>query len=76
MSDWITALREVESVAVDAVPKGFKTRAQIQKELGISQCSVWKLLTKLELASRVDIRKFRIVNGSAGIRPVIHYRLK
>ena len=74
MKNWIELLKEARSIGVEKVPKGFKTRAEIEIELGVGQAQALRRIREWKNRGFLECRSFKIdINGV--IRPVPHYRI-
>lgn len=68
-------LRLLEQPVLDTVPKGWKTQAEICKEIGMSESQTGKMLRAAVKEGLMEVRMFRI-NLGVVIRPVAHYKKK
>lgn len=59
----------------EAVPEGFKTAGQWSEEWGITNNASGIVLSRAAKKGLVETQKFRVVSGSRGVYPVMHYRL-
>lgn len=59
----------------EAVPDGFKTAAQWADEWGITINAAGIVLCRAVKKGLVETIKFRVVSGSRGVYPIMHYRL-
>jgi hypothetical protein len=75
MSEWLEAITKLRAEQSEKPAPGFKTREEIQKDLGLSQAGTSRVLSLMVATGRAEMRKFRIENGGC-IRPVPHFRLK
>jgi Fic family protein len=60
----------------EAVPEGFKTSAQWADEWKITNNAAGIVLCKSVKNGLIESKKFRVMSGSRGVYPVVHYRLK
>lgn len=70
---WTELLQFSRSTGADVVPKEFKTRQEIQKHFNLGQAGTAKVLRKLILAGKVEIRKFRVAMPT-GVKVIPHYK--
>lgn len=75
MSDWLSALQTCSKSGGDAIPKGFKTRAQIQKEFGLRDARMREILRGLIESGVAEKQTFR-VQTQDGIHHIPYYRIK
>lgn len=59
----------------EEVPEGFKTAAQWADEWGITINAAGIVLSRSAKKGLVETIKFRVVSGSRGVYPIMHYRL-
>lgn len=74
MSAWRQAAAKLSEDEVDTVPIGFKTRQELEIELGVGTAQAWRIANALVQNGRAEMCKFKI-KTNVGIRPVPHYRL-
>jgi hypothetical protein len=60
----------------DVVPPGWFTPAQLADKLGMTPDRMKRQITGLIRLGRCETKKFRINNGTRGVYPLPHYRLK
>ena len=72
-SAWAAAL--APHYAVDTVPPGWFTRAQIATRLGKTRSTIARRMEDAVVHGRAEVKIFRVVSGQRGIYPVPHYRL-
>lgn len=65
-------LELMEEPIEDAVPSGWKTTAEIAKEIGMSWSTVSRLMREGMSTGKVECRKFRVERGGV-LRPVPYY---
>lgn len=68
----LARLTEALNCKTDAVPPGFKTRAQWQKEWGCSPSHAKKLINAGIEAGLIEVRKYRVMQ-TQGACPTPHY---
>jgi predicted transcriptional regulator len=73
MSEWIEALQKLEA-PLGKAPKGFKTRRQIQEELGLSQSQTLAKIMEWKNRGFLETINVRTRTGQV-VRPVPHYKL-
>ena len=74
-TDWLAALESAIGSTVDKPGPEWKTRHQLQGDLGLGHTATHRALRKLVEHKRVETRNFTIIlNGKR--RPTPHYRLK
>lgn len=73
--DWKAAAKQLGMDAPEAVPPGWKSRADLQRELGMTSDRVRHMLLALSMRGGVEVRRFRVPTFGRGQYPVPHYRL-
>jgi hypothetical protein len=73
-SAWAAAL--APHYAVDTVPPGWFTRAEISDRLGKNRSTIARRMQDALREGRAEVKVFRIASGQRGIYPVPHYRIK
>ena len=76
-SEWVIALNKLINSEIDEVPKGWQTREQIAKSMGVSPNQASKGITRLKRAKLLEVKKFKIKSsGKHGIiKRIDHYKL-
>ena len=74
LAAWCAAL--ASATPTDAVPPGWFTPAQLADKLGMTPDRMKRQITGLIRLGRCETKKFRINNGTRGVYPLPHYRLK
>lgn len=76
-SEWVIALNKLMATEIDEVPKDWKTRDQIAKDMGLSPNQASKIITRLKRAKMIEVQKFKIkTQAKTGIiKQIDHYRL-
>jgi hypothetical protein len=74
LAKWCAAL--APRYAVDSVPPGWFTIAQISESLGKNRSTIARKMQDAVLTGRAEVKIFRIASGQRGIYPVPHYRIK
>lgn len=59
----------------DTVPAGWLTAVQLAAKLGKNRDSLSRSLSQSVREGRVEMKRFRVVNGQRGLYPTPHYRL-
>lgn len=76
-SIWKAAVEKLRNTSLDTVPKEWKTRIQLEAEMGLSRAHTQRILSDMVSAGAAEMKRFRIYHGNQqGIYPVPHYRLK
>lgn len=75
MNAWSKAWQEAMNGECDKVPKGWKTRSEIERIWGVGQAQAVRRLKDLIESGGIDVMPFRI-NTGAKVYPVPHYKLK
>lgn len=70
--DWADAL--MISVASDQVPEGWKTIAQISKEIGRSISTTERLINRLHADGKCERQMFKVASRERTL-PIAHYKL-
>jgi len=74
-NDWLAALEKVIGSTSSKPGPEWKTRRQLEAELGVGRRTIENALRGLVESGRADVKKFTM--GEIGSRRVIpHYRLK
>jgi hypothetical protein len=61
VKDWAVALEEYVERKVVAIPPGFKTSAEISKIWGYTSSHASKMLNKMVLEGRAEVKKFSVI---------------
>ncbi len=72
---WTQLLTETLKDKADKVPKGFQTREQIQKEMGLQIAQTGRIVRQLYEAGKVERKILRVMVGGC-LRPIPFYRRK
>ena len=73
-SDWLTLLQSATAGQPDKVPAGFRTRPELQKEIGCAESTLSLKLRSLESSGKVEKKMFRVKTLS-GVRAIPHWRI-
>jgi hypothetical protein len=74
LAKWCAAL--APNYAIDTVPPGWFTRAQISESLGKNRSTIARRMQDAVIEGRAEVKIFRIASGQRGIYPVPHYKIK
>jgi hypothetical protein len=72
-SAWAAAL--ASPLVPDKVPPGWLTAVELADLLGKNRDSISRSISVGVRAGRIEMKKFRVVNGQRGLYPTPHYRL-
>lgn len=75
-SQLLTALQDALQNKPEQVPGNWKTTEQLAEEWQFSQSHANRLIAAGLKKGLIEARRFRIINGSRGVFPITHYRLK
>ena len=73
-NEWAMAIMEASSKNEDIVPKEFKTRQQIGKEINLGTSQTNKIIKNLIECGKAERRSFKI-KQSNGVHPIAHYKI-
>lgn len=74
-SPWLEAITTALTHQADKPGPGWKSRRQLESELGISEQSARRMTTKLIKAGLAETKPFMILANGA-LKRVAHYKLK
>ena len=75
-SKLLKALRDELKGREETIPDGWKKSTQFAEDWGFSMSHTNRLITMGVKKGLIEVRRFRISNGSRGIFPINHYRPK
>lgn len=75
-NEWKKAIEEVVRQKADVVPKGWITKFDLAKELGISETHTYRKLKALFRAQLADIKKFKILGANGNLQYVTYFKLR
>lgn len=73
VNHWLLQIHRELKHDVDQVPPGWKTRSQLQKEIGCGATLVKRMVRRGIDAGRIERKAFRIVTPN-GLMTLFHYR--
>ena len=75
-SEWMEAYREAMEKKVDKIPEGWKTTAEIARELDVQRSAAGEVIRLLLRSGKAKMRSFKVMTETGKIRNVPHYRIK
>lgn len=75
MSNWTKLLQYSRAEGAEVIPKGFKSRIELQEQFSLGTRQTDMVVQKLLASGKIERRNFKVLTR-AGIRSVPHYKIK